>query len=176
MRVVKWLFAIVLLLGGVFFIGGMLLPREIVVERSAQIDAPADKIFPHVNNPQATQAWSPWLSLDPDVQVSFGDVKEGVGATMEWVSDVAQVGAGKMEVVESMENAYVVSALDFGDMGLAEARYDLAEQDGKTVVTWGLKADMGSGPIGRWMGLMMDSWVGADYERGLENLKGLIEG
>lgn len=176
MRILKWLFGSIVFLVGVFLIGGMLLPREITVERSAEINAPAEKIFPHVNNPAATQAWSPWLSLDPETKVSFGEVSEGVGATMEWASDHAQVGSGKMEVVESMENEYVVSALDFGEMGLAEARYDLSEEGGKTTVTWGLKADMGSGPIGRWMGLMMDNWVGADYERGLENLKGLVEG
>lgn len=176
MRILKWLLGSFVVLVGIFLIGGMLLPREIVVERSAEISAPAAKIFPHVNSPEATQAWSPWLSLDPETTVSFGDVKAGEGATMEWSSQNAEVGSGKMEVIESMENEYVVSALDFGDMGLAEARYDLIEEGGKTTVTWGLKADMGSGPVGRWMGLMMDNWVGADYERGLENLKGLVEG
>jgi hypothetical protein len=35
---------------------------------------------------------------------------------------------------------------------------------------------MGVNPVGRWMGLMMDRWVGADYERGLANLKALVEG
>eukprot|EP01023_Acetabularia_acetabulum_P038207 TRINITY_DN36513_c1_g1_i1.p2 TRINITY_DN36513_c1_g1~~TRINITY_DN36513_c1_g1_i1.p2 ORF type:complete len:157 (-),score=35.49 TRINITY_DN36513_c1_g1_i1:16-486(-) len=34
---------------------------------------------------------------------------------------------------------------------------------------------MGSGPMGRWMGLMMDRWVGADYEQGLQNLKAVVE-
>ena len=29
--------------------------------------------------------------------------------------------------------------------------------------------------VGRYMGLMMDEWVGADYERGLERLKELAE-
>jgi len=31
-------------------------------------------------------------------------------------------------------------------------------------------------PMGRWMGLMMDGWVGPDYETGLSNLKSLVEG
>ena len=75
-----------------------------------------------------------------------------------------------------MENKRVVSALDFGDMGLAEASYDLSQEGDITTITWGLKADMGAGAMGRWMGLMMDDWVGADYERGLSNLKALIEG
>ena len=28
----------------------------------------------------------------------------------------------------------------------------------------------------RWMGLMMDGWVGPDYEKGLQNLRKLVEG
>src|SRR5690606_16939708 len=42
-------------------------------------------------------------------------------------------------------------------------------------VTWSMQADMGNNPIGRWMGLMMDSIVGADYETGLASLKKLVE-
>jgi hypothetical protein len=46
---------------------------------------------------------------------------------------------------------------------------------GGTVVTWGIDADMGNSPIGRWMGLMMDRWVGTDFEAGLTNLKTVVE-
>ena len=34
---------------------------------------------------------------------------------------------------------------------------------------------MGMNPMGRWMGLMMDGMVGADYDQGLANLKALVE-
>jgi hypothetical protein len=61
-------------------------------------------------------------------------------------------------------------------MGTALAAFDLVETDGKTTVTWGFTTDMGNSPMGRWMGLMMDSWVGGDYETGLTNLKSLVEG
>lgn len=176
MRILKWIMGTIAVLAVAFIAIGMLLPREVVVERSTEITAPADKIFPHVNNLKATQAWSPWLALDPDVQTTYGSIAEGVGAKMSWASDNPQVGTGAMEVVESIPNEKVLSALDFGDMGTATARYDLIEAGDKTTVTWGLTADMGAGPVGRWMGLMMDTWVGADYEKGLANLKGLVEG
>ena len=153
----------------------VLVGRDVVVERSAEIAAPAEKIFPHINNLKATEAWSPWLGLDPDVKTVYGDIAEGVGAKMEWSSDNPQVGSGSMEVVESVLNERLVSDLDFGDMGTAKVHYALVEVSGNTTVTWGMKADMGSGPIGRWMGLMMDDWVGADYEKGLASLKALVE-
>ncbi len=176
MRILKWILGIVAVLAVAFVAVGMLLPREVTVERSAEINATADKVFPHVNNPKATEAWSPWLGLDPDVQTTYGDIAEGVGAKMEWASDNPQVGSGKMEIIESVPNERVASALDFGDMGTATAIYQLTEAGGKTTVTWGLTADMGAGPVGRWFGLKMDDWVGADYEKGLANLKALVEG
>ena len=33
----------------------------------------------------------------------------------------------------------------------------------------------GNNPMMRWMGLMFDKWVGADYETGLASLKELAE-
>lgn len=51
----------------------------------------------------------------------------------------------------------------------------LSPVDEGTRVAWDLDSDMGAGPLGRWMGLMMDRWVGGDYEAGLANLKTLVE-
>ncbi|MEM6408386.1 MAG: SRPBCC family protein [Pseudomonadota bacterium] len=176
MRLVKWILGtLAVVIVGLVAVG-MLLPREVTVERQTAIAAPADKIFPHVNNLKANEAWSPWLGIDPNVETTYSDIAEGVGAKMSWTSDHPQVGNGSMEVIESVPNESVKNALDFGDMGTAVADYKLVEEGGVTTVTWGLTADMGAGPIGRWMGLMMDDWVGADYERGLSNLKALVEG
>lgn len=61
-------------------------------------------------------------------------------------------------------------------MGTAEAWLSFVPEGAGTRVTWGLDAEMGNSPVGRWMDLMMDRWVGADSEQGLENLKSLAEG
>ncbi|MEX0287375.1 MAG: SRPBCC family protein [Paracoccaceae bacterium] len=175
MRVVKWILAVVVVLAAVFVVGGMLLPRNVEVARSVEIDAPAEQVFPHVNSLKATQAWSPWLERDPDVKLTFEGPDTGVGSKMAWTSEEPTVGAGTQEITESVENKSVKTALDFGDMGTAVATFDLAAAGGKTTLTWGLNSDMGAGPVGRWMGLMMDSWVGGDYEKGLANLKTLVE-
>ena len=176
MRILKWIVSALALLIVAFIAIGMLLPREVSVARSIEINAAPDAVFPHVNSLKAMEAWSPWLSRDPNVQLTYNDVESGDGAAMEWASEQPDVGNGRQEIIESNENESVVTALDFGDMGLAQAKFLLAEAQGATTVTWTLDTDMGAGPVGRWMGLMMDSWVGADYEAGLANLKALVEG
>lgn len=155
---------------------GMVLPREVAVTRSIVIDAPAEAIFPHINDLEAGEAWSPWLGRDPEAVLTYGEIAEGEGATMTWSSEHPQVGSGSSEIIEVLENEFIAVALDFGDMGSADATWYLNETDGgATEVTWGFATDMGAGPAGRWMGLMMDRWVGADYQLGLENLKALVE-
>ena len=75
----------------------------------------------------------------------------------------------------STENELVETALDFGAMGSADAKFVLSAKDGGTEVEWGFVSDMGMNPIGRWMGLMIGGAVGDDYERGLAKLKEIAE-
>lgn len=176
MRVLKWIAGLLVLAVVAFLAIGMFLPREVTVTRSTDIAAPAADIFPHVNSMQATEAWSPWLAIDPDNKLTYSGPESGIGNKLEWASDHPQVGSGSQEIIASDEGKRVQTALDFGEMGTARAQFLLKEQGGVTTVTWDLETDMGAGPMGRWMGLMMDKWVGADYEIGLANLKALVEG
>lgn len=156
--------------------GAYLLPRNVVVERQITIDAAPEDVFEHISSLQAFTEWSPWQGRDPNMVVDFSGPEAGVGNVMVWQSDEPSVGNGRQEITALTENEEVRTALDFGDMGTADAWWLLAEAEGGTVITWGLDADMGNNPVGRWMGLMMDGLVGADYDAGLLNLKTLVEG
>lgn len=153
-----------------------LLPSEVSVSRSTVIAAPTEDVFPHVNSMQATEAWSPWLSRDPNVELSYDGPEEGVGNTLRWASDEPSVGNGIQVITASIPNERVETAIDFGPQGLASAYFDLEPADGGTLMTWGFNTKLGMNPFARWMGLMFDGWIGADYEKGLANLKALIEG
>ncbi|MEL7151445.1 MAG: SRPBCC family protein [Pseudomonadota bacterium] len=176
MRVFKWLIGGIAGLAIIFLGGAFLLPKDVTVARSIEIDAPAEDIFPHINNLKAAGAWSPWLGKDPAVELTYTGPEEGVGAKLAWASEDPQVGNGTQEITLSEKDKRVQTALDFGPMGQALADFQIEEIGGATRVTWGFETDMGNNPTWRWMGLMMDSWVGADYEAGLANLKTLIEG
>ncbi len=171
-RILVTLLVIILALVGVSY----LLPGKAEVSRSITIDAPASAIFPYVNSMQETEKWSPWLSRDPETKLSYSGPEAGVGNTLNWASDNPQVGIGSQEITESTTDQSVQTALDFGPMGTATASFHLRPEGSGTQVTWGFVSDLGMNPMSRWMGLMMDNWVGGDYERGLENLKTLVEG
>lgn len=176
MRLIRNILIGLLALMAVVAIVGMFLPRYVSVERDVIVDAAPEAVFPHVNSLQAFSEWSPWGDIDPEMVVTYSGPEAGVGNVMIWESDHPNVGNGRQEILEVVENESVRTALDFGDMGTAEAWWRLTPEGDGTRVVWGLTADMGSGPIGRWFGLMMDQWVGADYERGLERLQATVEG
>ena len=175
MKFLKRLISVIIILGALLIGASYLLPQVVTVSRSVEIASEPSVVFPYVNALSETQKWSPWLERDPNVVVNYSGPASGVGNAMTWQSDVDTVGNGAQEITESVENERVVTALDFGDMGTAEAAFILTPSGEATQVTWTLVTDMGTNPIGRYMGLMMDSWVGADYEAGLANLKALVE-
>jgi len=151
-----------------------LLPREVTVTRSIVIDAPPEEVFPHIDSLQAFDKWSPWAGIDPAMQQSFSGPERGVGNRMEWSSDDPDVGSGSQEIIASEPDQRVESALEFGGMGVTTSWLALKPEGTGTRVTWGLQADMGASPVGRYMGLAMDRWVGPDFEAGLRALKALV--
>ncbi|GAB5447295.1 SRPBCC family protein [Gymnodinialimonas sp.] len=176
MRLIRNILIGLVALAAVLAIVGMFLPRYVTVERDLVVNATPDAVYPHVSSLQAFTEWSPWGDIDPDMEVAFSGPEVGVGNVMEWTSEHPNVGNGRQEILEVAENESVRTALDFGDMGTAEAWWRLTPEGDATRVVWGLTADMGQGPVGRWFGLMMDGWVGADYERGLGRLQAIVEG
>ncbi len=175
MRWIKRILLILLVLILVLVGASYLLPGKAEVSRSVTINAPAAAIFPFVNSMQATEKWSPWLARDPETKLAYSGPEAGVGNTLSWSSEHPQVGSGSQEIIESVENQFVRTALDFGSMGTANASFTLQPEGDQTEISWGFESDLGMNPMSRWMGLMMDERVGGDYERGLSNLKELVE-
>lgn len=159
---------------GLLLVVGFLLPSSARVERSVLIDRPASVVFPLLNSYQRFNEWSPWFGLDPAAEYTYSGAQSGVGASMAWKGN-EQVGVGKQTITLSEPSRRLDTDLDFGDMGLAKAAFVLAPEGQGTRVTWSFSTDLGNNPLNRYFGLLMDKFVGADYERGLSQLKVLAE-
>jgi effector-binding domain-containing protein len=154
---------------------GLMLPRNIHVQRSITIARPASLIYATVNSFQLFPQWSPWQSLDPNMRQSTAGAREGVGAKLIW-SGNDKVGSGTQVITASTPDQSVASDIDFGKMGVAKSTLVLAPQSSSTRVTWMFDIDMGAGPVGRYFGLLMDGMIGKDFDSGLSRLKTLVEG
>jgi hypothetical protein len=93
---------------------------------------------------------------------------------MKWTSANPDVGSGSQTIVEAVTDSKVVTDLDLGDMGKAQTILALSPNDKGTAVVWTFRTDV-PGVAERWMSLMFDKWIGADYAKGLAKLKALAE-
>ncbi|MCP5432818.1 MAG: SRPBCC family protein [Alphaproteobacteria bacterium] len=170
-RIAMAVIAVVLVLALV----GLVLPREVHVERSIVIAAEPAAVFPYVNDLRRFNAWSPWSRRDPNMETRFDGPDAGVGQRMSWTSDKPDVGSGSQEIIESVDGTHVCTALIFGSEEGMTAEFDLSRVPGGTKVVWSFETDLGWNPFSRYVGLMFDGLIGKDYEEGLANLKTAVE-
>ena len=167
---------ILLALVALLLIGGLFLPAKTRVERQIEIARPASFIYQFVNGFKRYNEWSPYVAKDPASQYEYSGPEFGVGAKMTWNSKV--LGAGSQTVLEAKDNELVVTDLVF-EGGGGKAFYQLRPKGDSTIVTWAFESDAGTAfpasIAGRWMNLLMDHFVGPDYEVGLANLKSRVE-
>jgi hypothetical protein len=149
---------------------------NLVVERSVVIHAPAEKIYPLINNFHEWSAWSPWEKLDPSMQRTYSGPESGRGAGYAWHGN-SKAGQGLMEITDSAASTHVTIKLDFIKPfeGHNIAEFTLTQQDDSTVVKWTMLAQ--SSYTEKLIGVFvnMDKMIGKDFELGLANLKEVSE-
>lgn len=147
------------------------------VSRQITINAPAEKVFPYLNNSKLGDQWSPWKESDPSAQFSFSGPDDGVGSRTTWTGG-QQLGTGSATITESVPNEKVSIRLEYTEpMAMAQdADYLLVSgANGESILTWNVRGK--NGFIGRVMCLFfdMDKMVGGMFEKGLTKLKTLVE-
>ncbi|WP_224549592.1 SRPBCC family protein [Mesorhizobium sp. CA16] len=151
-------------------------PNDFVVTRSASIKAPAETIFPLINDFRRWPEWSPFEKLDPGMRRTLSGAESGKGAAYAWEGN-SKAGKGRMEITNSVPSLLVSLKLDFEKPFRANNSVDftLSPSGEGTTVTWAMR---GARPfIAKLMGLFMnfDTLIGKDFEAGLGNLKRLTE-
>lgn len=182
MRFLKGLLGFIAMLVVALIGVAFVLPGSAHVERSITIDRPPSQIFAVLENLHRFNRWSPWFALDPSAVYTYSGPATGVGSKFTW-SGNKDVQTGSMEIVEAKPDASLGLQLDFGDMGRPLSHFVLAPAGGGTRVTWSLDSTLPLAldgkliwnTVGRYMGLFMDRMVGPDYEKGLAQLKTLVE-
>jgi Polyketide cyclase / dehydrase and lipid transport len=150
------------------------LPGAFRVERSAQINAPAEVLFPLINNLAGFNRWNPFAKADPDATISYDGPESGVGAAYDWRGK--RSGAGRMQITTSAPSK-VTMALDFSKPFVAHntAEFTLVPHGEATTVTWAMT---GTRPFShKLMGTLfsMDKMVGGEFAKGLADLKAMTE-
>jgi hypothetical protein len=151
-------------------------PNTFAVQRAISIRAPAETIFPLINDFHQWGTWSPYENKDPGMKRTYSGAESGKGAVYAWDGN-SNVGSGRMEILDTSVPSKIVIKLDFFKPfeGHNTAEFTMLPQGDATNLTWVMH-----GPA-RFMSKVMqvfmnlDNMIGRDFEAGLANLKRITE-
>ena len=142
---------------------------KIHVTRSITINSTVDKLFSKLNDFNEWPAWSPWLIMEPGVEVNVADDAK----YYEWKGN--RVGEGNMSITKEEKNKSIEYDLTFLKPWKSKAvtKFELAKERNATKVTWVMDSSLPFFMF--WMKKMMEAFIGMDYDRGLNLLKDVLE-
>ncbi len=150
------------------------LPSKAHVERSVVINAKPSLVYSQLSSMKKFNKWSPWTGIDPETVYNFEGPESGVGSKMSWQSDHQDVGSGSQSIVEAVPDKLIKSELAFdGFDNTAQATFTLNPEGEQTNVTWSFDSDFSG--LMKLFGVMMDGQLGPYYEKGLAQLKEVVE-
>ncbi len=146
------------------------------VERSITIDSPPAAIYALVADFRRWTEWSPWEGLDPELQRTYSGSESGPGASYRW-SGNRKAGQGEMTILEAVEPSSITVDLRFDKPFKArnDMSFEIREQGSGSSVHWVMtgKKTLTTKVMGIFKS--MDALVGPDFEKGLAQLKALVE-
>ena len=173
LKIIKSLIVLLLIIIVLFVVIGLFLPQNYTVTRSINIDATPRKVYPYVNNLNNWPKWSPWTENDPTLKVTVGDKASGVGASQSWVG---KDGDGSLVFTSSSPREGIRYDLEFNQGQFkCQGGFDFLPEGQDTEVVWIMTGNVDTPIIGGYFASRMDSWVGKEFERGLQNLKEVVE-
>jgi effector-binding domain-containing protein len=177
MRFLKWPLLILLALILIYAILCAVGPKNLNLTRTQKVNAPAPFVFNQINNLPAWENWSSWNINDPDMQISYTKLEEGVGAKSTWTSEAQ--GNGTQEIIESVKNEKLKTKLMFEEWGgsAAYGLFELKENKGKTEVSWSMDSgdDFPFLQRGLMLVLGMKGDIKKNYDASLKNIKRIVE-
>ncbi|GAA4271017.1 GyrI-like domain-containing protein [Aquimarina gracilis] len=174
MKIIKYLFFLLLLvvIGGAVYVATI--DGEFQVEESRVIEAPDELLFNTINEYKTWEKWGPWMDESDDLIMEYATQTSGEGASYSWKSEIQ--GDGKMKTLKAVPFASIDQKITFvTPMGESnsDVYWKFEKIEGKkTKVTWGMKGKQSFMEKAFWA--TQDSTVSQMlrpmYQRGLEKL------
>ena len=143
------------------------------VERTIEVNAPAENTRRAIQNYGVWDIWSPWLCMEPTTKLEIEGTPAQPGHAYTWQGEMT--GAGRMELSNSDGNTDNMDLTFIRPFkSTANVKFETrAIDNNNSSVTWHM-----NGSLPFFMLFMVDTMkamIGMDYERGLKMLKEYVE-
>ena len=157
---------------GLLVVGGLALPDDYQVSRSANLAVHPDSLQPYLDDLLLWKTWAPWEKMDTTIVTTMGSITRGVGASQSWTD---KSGGGRLEILVSQPGR-VEYDVWFSQSPKPAHSLMLAEPvEGGTRLTWSMEGEMDMPVVGPYLSMMADRMIGPMFQQGLDDLKELVE-
>ncbi len=150
-------------------------PADYGVERSQDIDAPAEIVWAEFADFDNWKKWSHWEKSDPTQKTTTTGAAGSVGHKTVWAGE--KTGKGSMTIAAASKPSQLKIDLAFTEPMASNAKteFNVAPREGGVRVTWSMTGT--NDFVGKFFSLVMDieEMVGSAYEDSLTNLKAVAE-
>jgi hypothetical protein len=178
MKIIKRLLFWSIFLIGIALVIALFLPTQFSVKRSVMIVQPADSVFQYVKQLKNQELYSVWWKADPQMKKTYTGTDGEVGFISAWKSKQAEVGAGQQKIVAIEEGKRIDLELTFIEPfeSTNDAYMSTTALDAKnTRVSWSINGEMPYPMNITGLFIDMEQTLGEDLEKGLKNLKRILE-
>ena len=169
-----------------FLTVGVLLPDRRHLEESVESNRKLTIVYDTLNSLRRFDDWNSLVLHDPAVELKLSGPESGVGARLDYVSQVEEVGSGSWEITANEPNKSVSYALTSNPKGSNPFRgrgknerttYTLTPtgRSGRNVmITQTYDVDYGWDLLGRYAGMYVTSNFGQDMKLSLSRLSNML--
>lgn len=177
MKKAQWgilLFSSIILL---LFLLGFALPKRILVETELEVNRSNQEILYFLTDLRNWPKWSKInLENDSSLQINYTGATEGIGSVMHWEGDALGKGSMKITNITQMPVLHYVLEPE-GAALLFDCKFEIKQElnDVNTHLRWVIVTDLGTNPIMRYAGLILESSLKKDAQVELKKLKEVLE-
>ena len=163
MKFVKQFLILILALVSIVLIVALFVASDFEVSRSVEIEKERAEVFDYVRYLENHENFSVWSAIDPNIQQSYVGSEGNVGSIYKWNSEHEDVIFYELRFKKPWEST-------------AQASLNLKKiSSTSTKVVWSFQGNMPWPWNITLLFMDMDSELGPDLEKGLENLKNILE-
>jgi len=145
------------------------------IQVSAEISAPAKKVFDIINDLNTFTSWSPFAQMDPSTVATISKPGVGVGATYDYTAK--RVGTGRMTIIDAVSPSVINMDMEFlaPNQERADVSFTILETTDGCEVTWTMSGTRNLKARIMIALLQLDKMMNKHFADGLLLLKGIAE-
>ena len=153
---------------------GAFMPSKYYVEKTILVNKPVREVMNKVGDLNYYAGWNPWQQMDPAATKTVTGIPKTVDHKYSWHGK--KVGTGSL-TINRIGDTEIHFDLEFLKPWKSHAKDNWLFQKngtGETKVTWQNTGDL-PWPMARLIGPMINKNLNHQFEKGLENLKKMVE-